>query len=290
MPLSLSNCNNHDKMTALLEFYARLTASTMRYLPLCVNFLGLCTIFLCTLLNTPDSFAQTTDQALAVYTEVRNPPILSFNEAGDPEIRNLATRLVEAMLEEAGIPYQINVVPWARLQLSLAQSANSLAYPVGRTPDREDRFEWIGLIRPLEMNLYGLRSRATELPTTLEAAADYRIASIRGDVVDSYLHNLGFPNLVNISFNAPQVELLLRGRVDLVPFAAHGVEAFLQEHNYPVDTLYPAVNLSHVTDGLYIIMSKSSDPVLVNKLRQAYQALHDNGTYSELTGLDEPDR
>lgn len=254
----------------------------MRYLPARVKNLALRTLCVCCLLYPTPALPQADIDSLAVYTEVRNPPVLTFNEDGSAEIRNPATRLVEALLAEAGIDYRINVLPWARLQLTLQDAHNTLAYPVGRTPEREQEYEWIGLIRPLEMNLYGLRERAPELPTTLDEAASYRIASIRGDVVDTHLRKLKFPHLISISSNAPRVELLERGRVDLVPFAAHGVESFLRENNYAVDTLYPAVNLTHVTDGLYIIMSKASDPALVARLKQAYQRLIDNGTYSDI--------
>ncbi|MFN3165400.1 MAG: hypothetical protein ACE37N_18400 [Pseudohongiellaceae bacterium] len=49
---------------------------------------------------------------LQVYTEVRNNQELTINSAGETLVDNPATRLLAALMAEAGLQYQLRVYPW----------------------------------------------------------------------------------------------------------------------------------------------------------------------------------
>lgn len=192
------------------------------------------------------------------------------------EIDGVTNELVSAVLSEAGYEAEISVVPWTRLMHLLESEPNSLAFSMTRTPDREDRFHWIGLIRPITFKLWGLRERADELPRTLEGARDLRISALRGDVVADYLTSIGFTNLVYLSQASNTLTMLLRDRVDLMVYIETGIEDYLSERNASLDMLIPVATIDEISTGHYLVMNKDSDPALVELIEAAFNAVTSN--------------
>jgi polar amino acid transport system substrate-binding protein len=224
--------------------------------------------------------------SIQVYTEVRNAANIARDQQGIPYVDNPATTLTVAVLEEAGLDYDIRIVPWARIMQILDTQPNTLAYSLARTPQRETRFLWVGEIRPVEVYLFGLRSRQAELPGTIEEARDFRIGTIRSDFADQYLRGLEFPNLVHIGNNTPWLTMMERGRIDLVPFGAHGIQEYLAQRAEPQEKLLATVHLDALSTGLYLALSKQTDPAILKRLRQAYQRLVEDGTYQRIMALE----
>jgi polar amino acid transport system substrate-binding protein len=226
---------------------------------------------------------------LHIYTEVRDGSQLLYGESGNVWVENDMSRLVEAVMEESGLAYQVTVVPWSRMLNTLTTEPNSLAYPLIKLPAREDDFRWVGFIRPIDSYLFGLRGREQELPTTLEAARNYRIGSMRGDAFHNYFSALEFPNLVIFGNNTPWLSMLERSRIDLMPFALSGIDSILQRNNRPADTLIPAVKLDALSFPLYFVMNLNSDPELVEVITVAYRRVVQNGTFERIMGLPHPE-
>jgi polar amino acid transport system substrate-binding protein len=187
--------------------------------------------------------------------------------------------LIALLLAEAGMEADIRVVPWPRLIRALDSRRNVLAFSMTRTPEREDRYHWIGMIRPVSFKLWSLAERADEFPDTLEEARDYRISAIRGDVVENFLRNSGFTNLVYLSESSNTLTMLRRDRIDLMPYIESGIESYLARRNATPDTLVPVIDLDAISTGHYVVMSKPSDPELVQQLKDAYQAVLSRGDW-----------
>jgi len=225
---------------------------------------------------------------IQIYTEVRNAANIAANRQGQSYVDNPGTGLILALLEEAGLEYDIHLVPWARIMQTLQTQPNTLAYSLSRTAQREALFHWIGLIRPVDVYLFGLADRLPDLPDTLEQARDYRIGTIRGDFADEYFSRLRFPNLVYIGNKTPWLTMMERDRIDLVPFGVHGIKEFLEQRDQPADRLVPVVRLDALSTGLYIALSKSSDPEIQTRLKDAYQMIVADGRYESLMGFPHP--
>jgi len=226
---------------------------------------------------------------LQAYTQVRNAANLEAAADGTLRPTDVGTRLLRALMAEAGLDYQLTLAPWARNMQALKTQSNALAYSVVRTPEREDAYHWVGLVRRIDSYLYGLRERQESLPTTLEQARNYRIASIRDDAYDDLLHKLEFGEIVHINNGSPWLTLMERGRMDLIPFGEQAMADYLNQQGVAQDRVVPAVRLDTLSTGLYFALSKHTDVAIYERLRTAYLDLVANGTYERIVGVPHPD-
>lgn len=255
------------------------------------RYLSLISLILCIGPYTLTLNAQTADQGptqLQVFTEVRDGSEIVIDEDGNSWVDSALSRLTEAVLDESQLQFTVTVVPWPRMMSNLQSRPNTLAYPVLRIPEREELFLWGGLLRPIDAYLFGLRSRADELPHSLEGARNFRIASMRGDAFHSYFSALEYPHLVVIGNNAPWLSMLERGRIDLVPFALSGIEEFLSRHEAAPDLLEPLIRLDALSYPLYFVMNVDSDPALVEEITRAYRRVVQNGDFERIMGFAHP--
>ena len=229
--------------------------------------------------------AQNEPITLQVYTEVRGANEYTINPDGSLTPESPATSLIHAILARSGIDYELSIYPWARISQALDSEPNLIAYPVTRTEEREDRWLWLGMIQPLKYNLYGLRENLNSLPTTLDEARDYRVATINGDVVDLYLEGLGFDNLINIVDLSRAPFMLVRGRFDLFPQGEHRLGEFSELNALAPDALVPVIPLEAISTALYFAMSKQTHADTITVLEQAYRAVITDGTFEEIMGI-----
>lgn len=224
---------------------------------------------------------------LQVLAQIRNPDLASYDSEGKISIDNRASRLIEAVLEEAGIDYEYRLFPWARILQELSAHKNIIAYPIARTADRESEMRWLGQIRPVNIYLYGLRAKSAQLPASLEEARNTAIGVIREDVADDYLTKEGLTELVRVNDLANAITMLERGRFELFPFEAHGVDEMLRLNNLPSNYLVPVVKLDSISTDLYFSMSNHTDDHVRELLQSAYQRLAEDGTYKEIMGFEQ---
>lgn len=245
---------------------------------------GIClpAVMLCLAFLIFPATAESADNKLTVYAEFIDIGEFEVDVTTSLDSANAPARLVLAVLAEAGFEADINVVPWTRLVQSLDTQPNVLGFSMTRTPDREDHYHWIGLIRPISFKLWGLPERAQELPRTLEEARHLRVRALRSDVVASYLLGKGFTNLVYLSDNSNSVRLLRRNRIDLMPYIESGIDDYLAQHNEPPGAVVPLIDLEEISTGHYLVMSKQSDPELVRLLKEAFQSIVDRGDYDRI--------
>jgi polar amino acid transport system substrate-binding protein len=219
---------------------------------------------------------------LQVYTEVRNNQELTINSAGETLVDNPATRLLAALMAEAGLQYQLRVYPWARIQQGLDNDPNVLAYPVTRTVSREQRWLWVGEIQPLRYYLYGRRDHAERLPRSLDQARELRVGTIQGDVIDSYLASKNFTRLVHMTDVSRAPLMLMRDRFELFAMGAHRIPEYAELHGFDIDSLIPAVPLSDISTALFFALSRNSAPELLARLSAAYQTIVADGTFTRI--------
>lgn len=203
-------------------------------------------------------------------------------------VEGYASDLVRAVLSQAGYRADIEVVPWSRLMYFLESEPNVLAYNMTRTPEREQRFHWLGEVRPVRFSLWGLRERSNELPQTLSEASDYRVGVFRNDVVEQYLLGRDFTELVYVSENYDLMGILQRRRIDFIPYSYIAMQDFKARDAQVRDSLVPIIDLEEISTAHYLVMSLNSDPVLVERLQTAYQTLVDNGVHAEILGSTLP--
>ena len=217
-------------------------------------------------------FCQAAEQQITVYAESFAPDSRVVINGDELYVAGHASDYVRAVTAQVGLTANILVVPWPRVIYFLQTEANVLGFNMTRTPEREGQFHWIGEIRPVRFTLWGLRERLDELPQSLNDAQSLSISAFRNDVVEQHLLGRGFDNLVYLSENSDTLDMLIRGRIDLIPYSRFAMEEAMTRRADLRDLIVPIYDLEEVSTAHYLVMSKNSDPELVEELKGASSA------------------
>ena len=229
------------------------------------------------------------ETAFSIYTGPRSLDRVINTPIGSTPVDPTA-QFSAAMFNEAGLEFSLTVVPWSRAVQSVRNEANVMVYSMIRNDQREDLYEWIGLITPIETHLYAMKDKLANVPETVDEARDYRIGLSRSSASDELLSSLGLTNLLYTGDPSRAPVMLERGRIDLVPMTRDEALGVIQDYQLEADALIPAVRLDALSTGTYYVVSKQTDPELVARLKSAYQSLVDDGTHARIFGSAmEPD-
>ncbi|MGN4966050.1 substrate-binding periplasmic protein [Aeromonas dhakensis] len=216
-------------------------------------------------------------ETLQVVTEDYAP----YNYLEEAEVKGLGTEVVEAMLEEAGFEYNLDIYPWARA-ISLARSRpNVLIYSISRFPEREAQFQWIGAIAQINFHVFALAKRDDIKPfSQLSQARAWSIGTVRNDALEQYLISRNFSNLQRNNNHEANLLKLLMGRIDLWPVSQETAYYYARQAGYGPSTLKIVHDIEDFTGGdLYVAASLKTPPEVVKRLQEALATIKQNGIY-----------
>ena len=226
------------------------------------------------------SFARA--ESLKILTE-EFPP---FNYTENGKITGFSTEVVRAVLKEVKMDGEFQSMPWARAY-ETAQSADSvLIYSIGRTPQREKLFKWVGVIAPIHYYLYSLPQRKLVFER-LDQARPFQIATVNEDVGEQFLITQGFVKGENLQSSVKyelNYEKLKRGRVDLW-IMTDLVATYLARKagDDPAKTLARSYAIDDLNeDGYYMAFGIHTPDALVQRLSKGLATIKSNGTYDAL--------
>ncbi|MFZ6861968.1 substrate-binding periplasmic protein [Undibacterium sp. Ji67W] len=217
---------------------------------------------------------------LTIVTEELPP--LNYESQG--VVTGYSTELLEAVLWEAKIKSTVNILPWARAYQMATTQPNTLIFSTARTPDREDFFEWIGPISSRQIYLFKLKSRTDIDVKTVTDSFQYKIGLIREMASGkTFLKNNNVPDST-IDY-APTAESnlkkLLVGRIDLIISLDWSAAYQMKKEKRDPSELEPVLVLDDKT-SYYFALNKQSDPVLVQKIRKAFEKVKKSGLMDRL--------
>lgn len=220
---------------------------------------------------------------LTVVTE--DLPPLNFQD-GD-KVSGIATEIVQATLQKAGLSAAPRIYPWARAINMAEQQENVLIYSIARIPEREARFQWIGPLFPYSDSLYKLKRRQDIQLTTLDQAKQYQIGVIRSYAVHEMLKREGFIDNVHLQLAKDQeqnLRKLFAGKTDLLVGSELDLRWRLQ-HNPDLGryedlscALYLEKSFSHV----YMAFGPKTRPEMVERVRHAFAQIQADGTLDQI--------
>jgi len=222
------------------------------------------------------------DEPLLILTEQHYPMSYTANGEDDEKILGFATELIVAVMEESGLSYELNMVPWARAMNSINKSSNVLVYSMSRSTAREENYHWIGEIWPAKIFLYGHRDRLGQLPLSRESIKKLWIGTPRGSVTREYLQDNGFENIVAVKTMADYIRLLDRDRIDLFPFMDFSVNMTARRQNFDPEKLVSVMELTDIPVYLSLAASKTMEKRTVKRLQEAFAKVKDSGRYNEI--------
>ena len=217
-------------------------------------------------------------QQLRAVTE-QFPPY-SFERDG--EIGGLPVEIVRELHRVAEMEVEIDVLSWRRAYRQARRRENVLLFSVGRTPDREDHFQWIGPIVPYVVSFYGYGDRAPTVRTWSELR-NYRIGVVQGDMRDQYLSDAGGFRIVRFRNSQGLLRALAAGEIDLAPVVDLNLPYFLAHLELDATEfshVYTSPELSH--DGLYLVAGPRTSRAIVRRLNRPRQDVRESKFIDQL--------
>lgn len=224
--------------------------------------------------------------AADLMVAAENFPPFSYYEDG--KVTGFAIEVLEQVIDGAELTMQepVRIWPWARMVKTIETTANFLIPCMSRSAKRDALFKWVGPINPREIWLFKLKGRSEIVIDTLEEAKAYKVGSQIGSNATQQLLDTGFTrgqNLNLVSDETQNLQMLLRGRVDLVSFN-------LAEMAYRLKQLSPPISMDNVEKTYllsdeyqyYIALSKEVPDSTIAKMQAVLDAMKADGRYDAI--------
>ncbi len=207
-------------------------------------------------------------------------PPYSYLEDG--RITGVSAEVVRAVLKEAGTDAEIKTYPWARAYRSALNEKNVLIYSIGRTKERENLFKWVGIVAPCDIYLFKLKERKEIKADSLDTAKHYVLGILRQDMCLDYLKSKGFDNITVSDTDEDSIKILVRKRVDLIPFAELSFVFSVGKLGYDPSDFEKVCFIKDLSEGLYMAFSKETPDILVERFKNALDKVKADGTYNRI--------
>lgn len=210
--------------------------------------------------------------ALSVVTE--EAISLQYKSAKTNKMEGPAAVLVEKVIKAAELEFSTKVLPWARAYKEAEDTKNTLIYSILRTPEREDKFHWLGVIAKPQYYLFALKDAKFTQANDVNAFKNYRIATLSDSANHQLLESNGFTHLITLNDTKNVFELLKRKRVDFITANKRTFKTICNFNSEKCDDIVAIAPIKMPASSLlYFAINKASDPALVKRLQDSYKAL-----------------
>jgi len=238
-------------------------------------------IFLyCLFLFSSKSFAQ----QYTLYTE-QFPP---FNFMQEQKLTGVSTQIIEAVFQKANLDYKFALLPWARTMEESKRAKSGFIFSISRRPDRENMYQWIGMIVPSTHSVY--KKKGSDI--CIKQLADmknYVIGTTNRDARESYLLANGFEKKDFQSLSGPNsylrnYKLLKLGRAQLWPIpdavAHHLAKSVGDELDSQLEKAFELKAISN--SGYYLAANKEMPQEVITLIKQTLEEFVATDEYSQL--------
>lgn len=232
--------------------------------------------FICSVVTLLCSFtgrAESSNTVLDIYTEP-SPPYHYLDS--ENRVVGSATHLVDALVTQAGVTANTQVLPWARAYRHAMRNPNALIYSLAKTPQRESQFHWLTVVSEFRLGFVSLSAREDITINDWNDLARYSVVVQREDIGYHWLKSQGYQEGADFIVCADIVcswERLSQGKVDLIiedPSLLGNEAAKFKLYPQSVKMIKLIPELS--VDG-YLAANKNIDPEILAKLQQAVRQL-----------------
>lgn len=215
-----------------------------------------------------------------VLTEKTPITYRSRDNLGDGQ----ATELVQKLIAQTGVDYNLFFTPWKRAYRRAETEENVIIYPLARTSERENRFHWIGQITPVHYYLFSLSDRNDISIESLADINQYKVGVVNFHAHHVYLSSQGITSVEAVNSSRQNFHKLLRKRVDLFASSSAGLLTLCEQEKISCDRFTPVIKLEGISKGLYVAASLNTDKVLLKKLEGSFAQLKSTGSLETIMG------
>lgn len=206
------------------------------------------------------------------YMTEENPP---YNFSQNGKVQGIAVDLLLALTKESGHPLKLNdieILPWARGYKTVQTTPGACLFAMGRIPQREQQFKWVGPIIELTIGLVAAKNSNIEINAVSELST-YRIGTIRDGAPEQLLLAAGYPEemLERVTKPDQNIQKLVLNRIDMLAFNIDSTRYTMRRMGLSPDDYHTVFPLK--TIQLYYAFHKDTDEQLIEKLNQALASL-----------------
>ncbi len=224
-------------------------------------------------------------QKLTIYTEEVAP----YNFTEGNKIVGVSTEVVEAVMNKAGLDYEMVSYPWARTYKLAAERPNSLIFSISRRPKRETTFKWIGVIVPSRHSVFALKSRTDIKIENIDDLRKYTIGTTLGDARETYLLENGFKisdlqRVAGENANVQNYQKLKLGRIHLWPMSEANAYDTVRKSGDDADRQIRKVFLFEAMskEGYYVASSLQTSDDIVKTIRETLEKFKKTTEYQQI--------
>ena len=224
----------------------------------------------CTLLILQTAWAET----LHIVTE--NYPPFNYWADDGKSVTGLSVDIAAEMAKRTGMEIKTDIYPWARALLLAERSSDTCVISTIRTPDRENKFRWIGPIVSDKLALFALSDSDMHL-NTLADAKKYMVGTYIGSASIPILEQQGVRYDV-VQTDTLNLKKIQARRIDL--WVASLKTGSFEAKREGVK-IKPALTFGESSD-MYLACGRSMGDGSASRLSQALASMRNDGTLAAL--------
>lgn len=150
-----------------------------------------------------------------------------------------------------------------------------------KTPERESKFHWIGVISKPQYYLFALKSSTLIRSSDVYAYKFDKIGTLLNSASYHMLKGKNFTNLAALNNAKTIFDLLQKKRVDFITVNKRTFNKICDFNSIKCDEIVAVAPINMPkTSALYFALNKASDPELVVNLKTIYKKMIANGDIS----------
>ena len=143
-----------------------------------------------------------------------------------------------------------------------------------RTPERESKFHWLGVISKPQYYLFALKDSEFTKSNHISSFKNYTIATLLNSATHVTLKAEGFKNIVPLAHAKQIFGMLRKKRVDFITANKPTFQTICTSYRVKCDDILAIAPIEMPkSSSLYFAMNKESDLALVNILKVTYKKL-----------------
>lgn len=207
-----------------------------------------------------------------VFTTEDYPPY-NFRENGVD--KGVGYEQVVLMMKDIGIPYSIEMMPWARAFALAENEQMTCVFSTAHIPERDGRFKWVEPLA-IDRNIIMSRKGSGIKVRNVDEARQYLAGTQRDDYTQALLERQGFPRIdlaANLDLTIKKLE---SGRIDLMPVSEQFYHKLVAD-GHPLEQQFVLTEQKFA-----IACNKAMPDDLVVKMQGALDRLIADGTQARI--------
>ncbi|WP_068827902.1 substrate-binding periplasmic protein [Pseudomonas sp. BMS12] len=198
----------------------------------------------------------------------------SFVTLDSDQPRGVDVEMIEAVLKEAKVAYQLRLYPWERVKRMLERGEADMAFQFAGTPERQAQYELVGPLRTGSTVFMTTHKTRISDWQSLNDFTPFVIGQVRGYAYESSFDNADLGRDTSAQNPRQLVSMLLAGRIDIIVGDRTQLLYFVQEQRAQQQVRLlprPLVEMPR-----YVAFSKG-DTTRAEQFSQALERLRERG-------------